>query len=282
MKKIIRKITKNLLSEEILFKFSNGKSDDNFFVKILPRHFQYNSEDIRFVKRNDINYKLSLDNYNDFILFYGINNQNKDIMYSLIKDGDVVLDVGTNIGEVILNIAKKNIKGKIYGFEPVDYNYEKLLTNISLNNFSNIIVNKLALSDKKETLFYQEKKGHSGGISMNKEVRNGNNYKAIESLTLDEFVKEKRLEKIDFIKVDIEGFEMNFLQGAKETIKKFKPRLFFEIDEKKLIQQRTSPEKLMEEIRFLGYKIIDVESKIEIMPNERAKVHSDIYCLPIE
>ena len=39
-------------------------------------------------------------------------------------------------------------------------------------------------------------------------------------------------EKIDFIKVDIEGFEMNFLQGAKETIKKFKPRLFFEIDEK--------------------------------------------------
>ena len=33
---------------------------------------------------------------------------------------------------------------------------------------------------------------------------------------------------------------------------------------------------------FLGYKIIDVESKIEIMPNERAKVHSDIYCLPIE
>lgn len=282
MKKIIRKITKNLFSEEVLFQLSNGKGDENFFVKILPRHFQYNSEDIRYVKRNGINYKLSLDNYNDFILFYGVNNQNKDVMYSLIKDGDVVLDIGTNIGEVILNIAKKNINGKIYGFEPVDYNYEKLITNISLNNFKNIIISKLALSDKKETLFYKEKKGHSGGISMNKEVNMDNNYKTIDSVTLDEFVKEKRLDKIDFVKVDIEGFEMNFLQGAKETIKQFKPKLFFEIDEKKLIQQKTSPEELMEEIRFLGYKILDVESSIEIKPNERIKAHFDIYCLPIE
>lgn len=282
MKKIIRKITKNLLPEEVLFQLSKGKGDENFFVKILPRHFQYNSEDIRYVKRNGINYKLSLDNYNDFILFYGINNQNKDVMYSLIKDGDVVLDIGTNIGEVILNIAKKNINGKIYGFEPVDYNYEKLITNISLNNFKNIIISKLALSDKKETLFYKEKKGHSGGISMNKEVNMDNNYKTIDSVTLDEFVKEKRLDKIDFVKVDIEGFEMNFLQGAKETIKQFKPKLFFEIDEKKLIQQKTSPEELVEEIRFLGYKILDIESSIEIKPNERIKSHFDIYCLPIE
>ena len=282
MKKIIRKITKNLLPEEVLFQLSKGKGDENFFVKILPRHFQYNSEDIRYVKRNGINYKLSLDNYNDFILFYGVNNQNKDVMYSLIKDGDVVLDIGTNIGEVILNIAKKNINGKIYGFEPVDYNYEKLITNISLNNFKNIIISKLALSDKKETLFYKEKKGHSGGISMNKEVNMDNNYKTIDSVTLDEFVKEKRLDKIDFVKVDIEGFEMNFLQGAKETIKQFKPKLFFEIDEKKLIQQKTSPEELVEEIRFLGYKILDIESSIEIKPNERIKSHFDIYCLPIE
>lgn len=282
MKKIIRIITKNLLPEKFLFQLSNGKGDDNFFVKILPRHFQYSSKDIRYVKRNEINYKLSLDNYNDFILFYGINNQNKDVMYSLIKNGDVVLDVGTNIGEVILNIAKKNISGKIYGFEPVDYNYEKLVTNISLNNFANIILSKLALSDKKETLFYQEKKGHSGGISMNKEVRKDSNYKAIESVTLDEFVKEERLDKIDFIKVDIEGFEMNFLQGAKETIKQCKPRLFFEIDEKKLIEQKSSPEELVKEIRSLGYKIIDIESNVEIKPNERTKTHSDIYCLPIE
>lgn len=282
MKKIIRKITKNLLPEKFLFQLSNGKGDESFFVKILPRHFQYSSKDIRYVKRKDINYKLSLDNYNDFILFYGINNQNKDVMYSLIENGDVVLDIGTNIGEVILNIAKKNTNGKIYGFEPVDYNYEKLITNISLNNFANIIVSKLALSDKKETLFYKEKKGHSGGISMNKEAKMDNSYKTIESVTLDEFVKEKRLDKIDFIKVDIEGFEMNFLQGAKETIKQFKPKLFFEIDEKKLIQQKTSPEEVVEEIRSLGYKIIDIESSIEIKPNERTKKHSDIYCLPIE
>ena len=117
---------------------------------------------------------------------------------------------------------------------------------------------------------------------MNKEVNMDNNYKTIDSVTLDEFVKEKRLDKIDFVKVDIEGFEMNFLQGAKETIKQFKPKLFFEIDEKKLIQQKTSPEELVEEIRFLGYKILDIESSIEIKPNERIKSHFDIYCLPIE
>lgn len=281
MKKIIRKITRLLFPENILFYLSNGKSDESVFVKILPRHFQYKNTDIRIVKRNNINYKLSLDNYNDYLIFYGINNQNKDIIYSLIKNGDIVLDVGTNIGEVILNIAKNNNRGVVYGFEPVDYNFQKLEINISMNSFNNIFINKVALSDKRETLFYTEKKGHSGGISMCKEEVKST-YKTINAITLDEFVKEKNIDKIDFIKVDIEGFEMNFLLGGKETIKRLKPKLFIEIDEFKLIQQKSSPEKLIEEIRSLGYKIINIDTNVEIRANEMIKSHFDIYCLPLE
>ena len=47
----------------------------------------------------------------------------------------------------------------------------------------------------------------------------------VETITLDDFVKEKNLERVDFIKADIEGFERNMLQGAQETLKKFAPKL---------------------------------------------------------
>ncbi len=47
----------------------------------------------------------------------------------------------------------------------------------------------------------------------------------VETITLDDFVKEKNLERVDFIKSDIEGFERNMLQGAQETLKNFAPKL---------------------------------------------------------
>lgn len=278
MKKLIRMLTKGKWIENQLIKYSSGQNDENIFVKILPRHFQYSDQDIRIIERKNIKYEVSLNNYNDWILYFDINNQHKENIYQNIENGDIILDVGSNIGEVLLNMAKVNPAGKIYGFEPVNSTFQKLFKNVSLNEFQNIMISRLALSDKNETVYYQEKAGHSGGTMMSKETGK-NQTQFIEALTLDEFVKTHGLEKIDFIKVDIEGFEMNFVNGAIETLKNFKPLLFMEVDQNKLKRQQTSASALLEKLFSLNYQIFYAETRKEILSTDLTEKHFDILCV---
>lgn len=106
--------------------FHRGMMNTILFVRLVPRHTQYNKNDIRKVTRNGINFELTLNNYNDFLVYYGIDNQNKGEIYKLVQEDFHVFDVGTNIGEVILNIAKRAKKGIVHGFEPVPYNFNKV------------------------------------------------------------------------------------------------------------------------------------------------------------
>lgn len=249
------------------------------FVKILPRHFQYTAKDKRLIERNGIRYEIHLNDYNDWLLFYGINNQHKENIYAKIKDGDVVLDVGANIGEVLLNIAKVNPNGEIHGFEPVKSTFEKLNKNISLNKFSNVNIHQIALSDKIETVYYEIKEGHSGGTMMSKEKKDKlNNF--LEALTLDEFVRINSINKIDFIKVDIEGFEMNFLKGAEKTIRTFRPSIFMEVDQAKLTRQNSSANELLGKLQSFGYKLYHAETNQEIELDSNIPTHFDVFCSP--
>ena len=68
---------------------------------------------------------------------------------------------------------------------------------------------------------------HGGNtlIDSGKEFSTKNKQENVNITTLDNFVKENNINQIDVIKVDIEGYELKFLQGAKETIKRFKPKI---------------------------------------------------------
>lgn len=280
MKKLIRRLTKSTLFEKPLIYFASGKGDESWFVKILPRHFQYTPQDVRIINRKGIKYEVSLNNYNDWLLFFGIDNQHKENIYAKINNGNVILDVGSNIGEVLLNMAKVNPEGTIYGFEPVKSTFEKLQKNVSLNRFSSISLHQLALSDTNEIVYYQTKEGHSGGTMMSKESKNISQ-DFIEAKTLDHFVEMNSIEKIDFIKVDIEGFEMNFLKGAIETLKKFKPSIFMEVDCAKLNRQNSSAEELIATLQSIGYKVSHAENNQEINSNYQQIKHFDVYCTPV-
>lgn len=279
MKKLIRNFTKLHSLENLLIKCATGKGDESLFVKILPRHFQYTSNDIRLIERNGIRYEIHLNDYNDWLLFFGINNQHKENIYAKIKDGDLVLDVGVNIGEVLLNIAKVNPNGEIHGFEPAKSTFEKLNKNISLNPYSNINIHQIALSDKIETVYYEVKEGHSGGTMMSKEKKDKLNH-FLEALTLDEFVSRNSIKKIDFIKVDIEGFEMNFLKGAEKTLQSFRPSIFMEVDQSKLTRQNSSAKELLGKLQSFGYNLYHAETNQEIVLDSDIPAHFDVFCTP--
>ncbi len=138
-----------------------------------------------------------------------------------VRPDDVVIDCGGCWGDTALYFASKGAKD-IYVFEFVKSNLEIMNKNISLNNrYSdkiNIIQNPV-WNQSNVSLSYIDR-GPGSRVGKYDEYEN-----KIKTLTIDDLVKLKKISKVDFIKMDIEGAEIQALEGAEETIKKFKPKL---------------------------------------------------------
>ena len=256
---------------------TKNKGYDSFFVKCIPQNYHYSRFSFRKVKRDGIWYELDLSEYMEWVIYYGLNVENRSDLYSLVKSEMVLFDIGSNVGETLLNFAKLTGKnGKVYGFEPVPYTFNKCSNNISLNAFSNISVAQIALSSKQESLYFQEaNNNNSGGVFMNKNNTPGS-YK-VEGITLDAYVERIEITHLDLIKVDVEGFETNVLKGARETCKKFRPKLFVEVDEVNLKSQGSSANELIALITSYGYQISKIES---LVAWDQPIYHYDIYAVP--
>lgn len=135
-----------------------------------------------------------------------------------IKKGDVVIDLGANIGYFTLVFSKLvGPKGKIFAFEPDPVNFSILKENIKINNCSNVIPIQKAVAEKIRKGFIYLSKENKGDHRI---YDSGNKREKIEIeiTSLDEYFKNSN-QKIDFIKMDIQGSEILALQGAKETLK---------------------------------------------------------------
>lgn len=274
---IFRNVFKMPLLEVVLSKLTNNQGYENFFVKLIPQNYQYPKGSYRIVKRRGIRFRLDVSEYMEWVIYFGLTVEDRESLYPLVKKGMVILDIGTNIGETLLYFASQTgANGHVFGFEPVSLNYRKCLDNISLNTFENIEVNQLAVSDKQETLYFGDSNNsNSGGIFMHKEK--GNTLDSVRAITLDHFVNEKKIKKIDLIKIDVEGFEGNVLKGAENTIRDLKPLLFVEVDETNLKRQGSSAVKLETLIRSYGYSVKKTnQGKVYTGSSQ----HYDIICEP--
>lgn len=134
-----------------------------------------------------------------------------------------VIDVGAYVGDSAVLFSQLT-KGKVYCFEPVKDNYNKLLKTIEMNALANVLPVHKGLGAKKETLFIDV--DDSASSYMRKTAPG---MEATEVTTLDSFVTESNIDRVGLIKVDIEGFEQYFLQGAINTIRRDKPVLLLSI-----------------------------------------------------
>ena len=135
------------------------------------------------------------------------------------------VDVGGFIGDSAIIFEKEFCDKNIYSFEPTKENFTLMKQTIKLNNAKRIIPLNLGLGSEKSQMQINILGSGSSvcldyGFKGDKEI--------VEMTTLDDFVRENNLE-IGFIKVDIEGFEMEFLKGAKESICTQKPAMLISI-----------------------------------------------------
>ena len=149
---------------------------------------------------------------------YGLRNETIDVR---VCPNDIVIDAGSWIGDFA---AYASVKGAVtYAFEPAEHTYAYLLKTAELNK--NIIPVKKGLGDTAVTGSLATNSGHSLGDSVIFSDGICDSQEKIEITTLDKFVEDNKLPRVDFIKADIEGYERYLLEGARATLRNFAPKL---------------------------------------------------------
>ena len=145
-----------------------------------------------------------------------------------IDDKSIFIDCGANQGFYTIPIAASNKNCKIIAFEPSVQEMEYLNQNISLNNIENIETSYLGIGDKEGSFKFKndnlEKNSTKGGLIIENENET-NEVKIIDVTTLDKFINDSKLNinsgtKL-FIKIDLEGYDINAVYGSKDIIKNY-------------------------------------------------------------
>lgn len=148
------------------------------------------------------------------------------ILTKLVKEGFVCLDVGANIGAITLPLCKLVGKsGHVHCFEPGPNFLVKLRANLNLNPqlTSRATLHPVGLSNSPGTGTWQEDPQFPGNAWLM-----GTTGLDVPLSTLDEFTSKNQISKIDFIKIDVEGMEIEVLQGGLGTINTLRPMILFE------------------------------------------------------
>lgn len=188
-------------------------------------------------------------------------------MRKLVNKGDTVVDLGANIGMFSVYLGKEiGDTGKLYAFEPVRDTYWRMMENLSLNRSNNVTTYQQAVSNKigkaKMNIFPA---GYGAWNTFGKPTFGKIkpvSTELVEVTTIDTFVAKNKLRSIDFLKIDVEGFELDVLEGAKKSLKNGLVKyLSFEISEIPLKGAGRRPDDVFSFLKELGYKAYEFNEK---------------------
>tara|TARA_B110000305_G_C19295031_1_gene566169 strand:+ start:215 stop:1030 length:816 start_codon:yes stop_codon:yes gene_type:complete len=213
--------------------------------------------------RNGIRWRLDLNEGIDLLIFlFGTSERKIKNINKFFNPHDkiTVLDIGANVGSISLPIAKIFTKSKVYSIEPTNYAYKKLNQNLNLNKslIKNISLNQLFISKVNKPSkvwsswnFTSEKNKHKKNLGSLRYIKKKS------YITLDKFIFKNKIKKIDFIKLDVDGHELDVLKSGEKEIKKKKPIIFMEIAPYLYPEFGYECHELIEYILKVGYLFYD-------------------------
>lgn len=254
----------------------------NWVYKFVPSNTDYKPGSKRTVKRRGFIYDLELSDYQEWLVYFYCKSDSSDYLLDYLENSETILDIGANIGQTSFNIIhtqqKKRLNPVVYAFEPYPRTFKKLETNRMLNPTISIKTYNLGLGREKGTLHMtQHSPLNSGGFRMTNESENS---VSVPVISLDEFVSENQLTKIDFIKIDVEGFEVHVLEGALKTLKTFRPILVFEYSLENINAQSGNIENLLKQLSEMNYDIITKEGISDQETILKLDYQTDLICSP--
>lgn len=148
-----------------------------------------------------------------------------------IKPGDTVIDAGANIGGFTIQAAQKTgPRGMVYAIEPDEQNIETLKRNIEHNKLHNIVIVPQAIWSERCTKEFHisNRPGEHTLLNYDNDLFSEGRTINIQCDTLDNIIKNFDIERVNYLKMDIEGAEIEALKGAKNLLSNFSPNLLIE------------------------------------------------------
>jgi FkbM family methyltransferase len=145
-----------------------------------------------------------------------------------LHPGAVCLDIGANIGFFSVFLGRHCPRGRVIAFEPSRANVAHLRRNLALNALSNVEVEPIGVYDRTGVLELHYTSKHPGGSFFAESAIDAGELESIEVTSIDEWAERVGLERLDLVKLDVEGSELRVLRGAEKTLRRFKPALFVE------------------------------------------------------
>lgn len=142
-----------------------------------------------------------------------------ELFRNIIKDDWIVFDCGAKTGFFTLLFSEICEKGIVHSFEPTS-TFDMLLNNVNHYGIQNVILNKFALGDKSGDI--EDEIFRIWGQPSERMV--------YEFITIDDYCGQNKIEKLDFMKIDVDSYDFDLLKGAVKTLEKLKPMITIELN----------------------------------------------------
>lgn len=206
-----------------------------------------------------------------------------------VEPGHVVFDVGANIGLISQPAAwLVGRRGQVHAFEPSPAVSESLRRRVELLRLRNVVTNRCAVGRTVgQATLYEYESFHGGASSLRPETRTAGPHDHETTVpvdSIDRYVASCGIQRVDFIKIDVEGAELEVLEGAGQTLGDYRPALFIEASPQTLAAFGSTVDDLLAVVTAIGYEafswrghaVVPVGGAHDIPPDWQ---HDDLICL---
>lgn len=186
--------------------------------------------------------------------------ENFEFLSENCKPGSVIIDIGAHIGLFSIIAAQvTGKKGKVYAFEPAPGTYALLQKTVAINHEEQVVETlqkAVGKENGKITFFVSDNKADNSNSLVNYKEDRSLHGIDVAVTTIDNFVQEKKITTLDFIKIDVEGAEYDTLQGASATLKNLRPACIVAIHPQPIAAKGDRLEDIYDFIIGCNYRIM--------------------------
>jgi FkbM family methyltransferase len=200
--------------------------------------------------------------------------------------GQTIFDVGGFEGiHTIFFADRAGADGQVVTFEPDPVNYQKILKNVQINGLTNVVVLNLGVGDHPGHLEFAYPRDRGRGSANQETLEHYGSDPHIQRVTLPVTSIDSELQlharpAPDFVKIDVEGLELQVLDGMADTVSRFKPKIFLEIHGWSVEGKDANSQRVVAWLKDHGYSITHVESAKEItMDDYQVAREGHLYCV---
>lgn len=221
------------------------------------------------------------------IFFFGAYEPElRSILGAIIPPGGIAIDIGANVGwHTLLMSRLAGSAGRVFAIEANPSVYARLAKHLVLNRASNVLSMMVAAGDREGTVAFfgpsaSDPRSGDGHIEVGTSLSDENSIQ-VRTITLDAIVEDARINRLDAIKIDVEGFEWPVLQGARKTVERYRPHIIFEYNQDYSSRGGGSAVVLEEFFKELGYQLFRIERHgATAMAPGRWPNSADIWAMP--